>query len=102
MRSQFEDALDGMGAGILRYAEPPWSAGQEGYGTALEDQGVLMDWVLDDGADHCDDCPDLEAGSPYTADALDTWPGQGDTQCLDHCRCTIQAEADSWAAFIGE
>ena len=88
-----------MGYGIERYSQPPWDAGQEAYGQALDDNEVLLDWVLDDGADHCEECPDVADGGPYTADELDVWPG--DLECQDNCRCSIQAEESSWNAFIG-
>lgn len=58
-------------------------------------QGVLKglpnawcEWKLG-RAEHCDDCLALAAGSPYRVGQLPTWPGQGDTQCLNNCRCGV-------------
>jgi hypothetical protein len=73
-----------------------------GYGNQLGEFDVLMAWVLDDGADHCDECPVLAADGPYAAEEIPTWPGQGDTPCLDRCKCEIHADADSWNDIFGE
>jgi hypothetical protein len=93
--------LDSILSDVTRYAEPPWGAGQEAYGSQLDDNGVLLDWETESG-DPCDDCLDLEGGSPYSADDIPTWPAEGDTECLDNCKCHIAAEEDSWNAAFGE
>lgn len=41
-------------------------------------------------AEHCDDCIRLANGSPYTAKTLPTVPGAGATECLSHCKCTLE------------
>ncbi len=49
-------------------------------------------WVLG-GTDHCEDCPDLAAGSPYTDDTLPSYPGDGATACISRCACELVTEA---------
>lgn len=39
--------------------------------------------------DHCQDCPYLEANSPYMKDTLYTAPRRGDTPCLSNCKCRL-------------
>jgi hypothetical protein len=47
-------------------------------------------WDLNGGVeDHCQDCPYLEANSPYMKDTLYTAPRRGDTPCLSNCRCRL-------------
>ena len=94
----FDAKLEALRSSVTRYAEPSWGAGWNGYGDALRDKNILMVWVLGD-AQHCGDCLSLADGSPYAE--LPTWPGMGDTQCLDRCKCTVQADPDSWAASLG-
>lgn len=38
----------------------------------------------------CPDCIALEAGSPYTADTLPTYPGAGQTVCRTNCKCHLR------------
>ncbi len=40
---------------------------------------------------HCPKCPQLAAGSPYTAETLPTVPG-GDTPCQQFCYCHLEDE----------
>jgi hypothetical protein len=94
----FDQKLEALRSSVTRYAEPPWGAGHQGYGAQLEDRNILMIWVLDDGAEHCADCPALADGSPY--EHLPTWPGYGDTQCVDRCKCQVQADPASWDASL--
>lgn len=95
--------LDALRSSITRYAEPPWGAGQQGYGAQLEANDVLLEWQLDpDVDDHCDDCIYLADHSPYAKGEIPSWPGAGDTVCLDRCHCQVTAEADSWAQAFGE
>ena|GEM_PF-4875624 len=50
---------------------------------------VTFDWVL--GFEkHCEDCPQIAALSPYTKDTLIGYPGDGDTECLGNCTCTLE------------
>jgi len=39
--------------------------------------------------EHCDDCLELAANSPYTKDTLPTVPRAGDTKCLWRCKCSL-------------
>ncbi len=97
-----DDKIAAIGTDVTRYADPPWSSGMSGYGNQLGAMDVQLVWTLDDEAEHCEDCPALAAGSPYTIEAIPTWPAQGDTECLDHCRCVITADPQSWADAFGE
>jgi hypothetical protein len=92
--------LDALGSDVLRYADPPWNAGYVGYGTALDNFDVKMDWVsvLDDNT--CDQCEEMANGSPYAVGDMDIWPGEA--TCLNNCRCEINAEEESWVAAFGE
>jgi hypothetical protein len=95
-----DEQIDALTAGIERYAEPPWGVAQQSYGEGLDENQVLLDWVLDPEAEHCEGCEDAAAGAPYSADEMPGWPGEQD--CLDHCRCTIVPEADSWNEIFGD
>ena len=102
--ARIDAKLESLRSSITRYAEPPWGAGNQGYGAGLEESGVMLVWELGDPVtDHCDDCPDLAANSPYERGAIPTWPKLGDTQCMDRCYCSIVADPETWnAAFPNE
>lgn len=52
--------------------------------------GMDITWTLGD-ADHCDDCVDLAAGSPYNEqNPLPTTPGSCETQCVANCQCELE------------
>jgi hypothetical protein len=93
--------LDALQSDVTRYAEPPWNAGYIGYGQGLGDYDIRLVWVSENDENTCDDCADMDAGSPYAVGDLETWPGSGDTQCLDRCRCEIQPDEDDWADAFG-
>lgn len=48
----------------------------------------LFDWVML-AAEHCSQCPELQAGSPYKRDELPTRPGAGETPCRQNCGCVL-------------
>lgn len=50
---------------------------------------AIFDWVLGGAEEHCEDCPVLAEGSPYSRDTLYTTPGAGDTPCLCYCKCHL-------------
>jgi hypothetical protein len=104
--SQIDDKLDALGSDVTRYADGPWATGQAAYGNALGEWDVRMLWILEDGADHCDDCPDLAAQADdaggWAAEDVPTWPGMGDTACLDRCKCSIEAEPASFEEAFPE
>lgn len=54
-------------------------------------------WVLGAIEDHCSDCPQLEALSPYDRDTLFQVPGDNLTPCKFHCRCHIEWRLDGTA-----
>ena len=63
-------------------------------GTANENFLLASDetewtWKMAEIEDHCSDCPELSAGSPYTSESLPTVPGNNDTTCLFNCKCTL-------------
>jgi len=49
--------------------------------------------------DHCQDCPYLEANSPYMKETLYTSPRQGDTPCLTNCKCRLVRSSDGQTGF---
>ena len=98
---RIEAKLEALRSAVNRYAEPPWGAGQQGYGEALGAADVLIDWQLGADEDHCEDCLDLADGSPYAKGDVPTWPKAGDTTCFDNCYCSIVADSDSWDAVFG-
>jgi hypothetical protein len=58
------------------------------YGSA----GSSFNWVLGAVEDHCEDCPILAAGGPYTVESLYTYPSMGDTPCLVNCKCFLRRD----------
>lgn len=48
-----------------------------------------FDWVLGGTEDHCEDCPEFAADSPWQADELFAYPGSGETQCKFNCLCHL-------------
>lgn len=93
--------LEAFRSSVTRYAGVNWRAGQEAYGRGLDKNTVYMIWQAEDDGNVCDDCLDLEAEGPYSAEDIPTWPCGGETICLDNCRCTIEADRDSWDAATG-
>lgn len=80
-------------------ADITWSGFQDGYlDAATADQAGLrlqLWWELEPAAQHCDDCPEYAAGSPYDApgsggNELDATPGDGHTQCGASCKCSLR------------
>ena len=71
------------------YAERGTAMFEAGHVSSLPDD-VLLDWEMQP-AEHCLDCPDYEAGSPYTKDTLPGYPGEGFhlSACGTNCCCTI-------------
>jgi hypothetical protein len=55
-------------------------------------------WVLEPRAEHCSECPQLAAASPYDApwvqggNILYNSPGDGQTECGAGCKCSLQYE----------
>jgi len=50
---------------------------------------VGIKWVLDEFAEHCDDCISLSA-STYTWETLPFVPKSGNTKCLFNCKCHLE------------
>jgi hypothetical protein len=78
------------------YAEPSWSAGNQGYGETLDASDVTLDWICE--ADACPICAPLPDGNPYTTAALPMWPGDPHP----NCRCYVTPSDESWTAIFGE
>lgn len=71
-----------------------WTAEQHGYHDAGASSGLEIDWELDEGpVKHCEDCPRVAEGSPYTPRGgdhpLPFLPGTGHTRCGANCRCSL-------------
>lgn len=64
------------------------------------DDGEEFYWDLNGAVeDHCQDCPYLEANSPYMKDTLYTAPRRGDTPCLSNCKCRLVRASDGQTGF---
>lgn len=56
-------------------------------------------WRLGVGEEHCDDCPYVADGSPYTKSTLYLSPRDGSTQCLSNCKCYLVRSSDGLVGF---
>jgi hypothetical protein len=87
------------------YANEIYQTATEAMAKPVFDAGILMDWDIDPAADHCDQCPGLAEGGPYSdpdnpvdgADPLPTYPGN--TDCFSNCKCQLVFEQASWDAY---
>lgn len=61
-------------------------------GFVYASSGNQFDWVLGAVEDHCDECPIMAAGGPYTEETLYTVPGLADHPCLTNCRCFLKRD----------
>jgi hypothetical protein len=77
---------DAIGDRAASYANRMTGTANEAF--ALSSPDAEFDWVLG-GENNCDDCPDLAAGSPYTAENLPPPPGSNETACLFNCNCEL-------------
>lgn len=59
-----------------------------------ESVGFYFDWMLGGTEDHCSECPDYAAGSPWAVNELPTHPGNNDTPCRFNCLCFLRREDD--------
>lgn len=57
------------------------------------------DWVLGAVEEHCSDCPELAAMSPWTKGTAVTHPGMGETPCLGNCQCHWVRVSDGLVGF---
>lgn len=51
---------------------------------------VEYDWKLGGTEQHCEECPQIAALSPYRKDTLFAHPGDGSTPCLGNCDCHLE------------
>lgn len=63
------------------------------------DDGEEFDWVLGAVEEHCAECPELAALSPWLKDEFPTFPGSGGTPCLTRCRCHLVRSSDGLSGF---
>lgn len=56
--------------------------------TSTSPRQSLFDWVMLN-PEHCDACPALQEGSPYTQITLPSHPGDGSTPCRVNCGCVL-------------
>lgn len=92
-----QDLADGKYDGITpaldqrlgMYASKGSSTASAGFVDGSDDNEEFY-WDLNGAVeDHCQDCPYLEANSPYMKDTLYTAPRRGDTPCLSNCKCRL-------------
>uniref|UniRef100_A0A6M3KKJ3 Uncharacterized protein n=2 Tax=viral metagenome TaxID=1070528 RepID=A0A6M3KKJ3_9ZZZZ len=85
-------ALMALRARVAAYAGQAWAAGALGTGERATVMGRGVRWVLDDQAQHCDDCPRYAGFYPSFDDMLaqtgGAMPGAG-VQCDGNCRCQL-------------
>lgn len=62
------------------------------------DSDDLFEWRLGI-TEHCNDCIDLAAGSPYGKGELWTHPAMGDTECKVNCACYLVRLSDGREGF---
>ncbi len=62
------------------------------------DSEETFTWHLG-AADHCEDCPVLAEGSPYSKDTIWTTPGGNETPCLMNCTCRLTRDSDGQSGF---
>jgi hypothetical protein len=67
-----------------------WQGFQVGRLDEMEQQEILINWVLEPAAEHCPTCLAFAAGSPYTAATLPGVPAQANTECNGSCRCNLE------------
>ncbi|MDE2104315.1 MAG: hypothetical protein KGL39_44165 [Patescibacteria group bacterium] len=91
-------------------ADITWSGFQDGYvdAASADRAGLKLQlwWELEPSAQHCDDCPQYAAGSPYDApgsaasggNELNATPGDGHTACGASCKCGLRY---GWTALSG-
>lgn len=61
----------------------------QGLMEAWPDQ-VSITWRLGDVEDHCQDCLDFAANSPYTKASLPAVPRDGTSRCVGNCDCSLE------------
>jgi phage portal protein BeeE len=96
-----QEAASAVDSRLELYAEPAWNVFEHVKGEAYEYQsGLLLDWTLDPASQHCEDCPDVADGSPYTTSTGDNpipdWPGDDGQACGIRCNCSVTPEEESW------
>lgn len=79
-------------ARIRQYGRATQQSYWNTYIRRFEGANVLIWWVLG-VADHCEVCPSLAAGSPYTREQLGgRVPSNADTPCRANCNCHLRIE----------
>lgn len=58
-----------------------------------------FNWDEGETEDHCRDCPEIAANSPYHAVDLPSYPGDGSTECLGSCLCNLVRMSDGLRGF---
>lgn len=76
---------------VQMYAVRLRGTGNEAWTVMLPNDTAIY-WDMLEGEDHCENCPELQASSPYTPLSIPTFPGAGDTQCMFNCKCSLHTE----------
>lgn len=63
---------------------------QESQTLAKEGKQTKATYVLDEDAQHCDDCLERAANSPYDLDEMPGLPGDGSTECGPGDKCDVE------------
>lgn len=79
------------------YAQKMRGTSGDAFVAACADEDEFT-WVMA-GIEHCSDCPELAALSPWTKDTLFAKPGDGETDCLGNCKCHLERSSDGRQSF---
>jgi hypothetical protein len=91
--------LAGIDNRVTLQGQVTWPGMQDGYvdAGASDPAGPYqyLFWDLEPSAQHCGDCPDVAAGSPYDppgsgGNELQQTPGDGQTECGAACKCSLR------------
>lgn len=93
-RAQIAAVLDRLERETGRVVEGlRWAAAELAAAERARQEGRQVWWHLDPAAKHCEVCPEIAAGSPYSSvEAIGGVPGSGLSPCGANCRCYLTFE----------
>lgn len=94
---RYADSENGLANRVQMYANKGSSTASRGFLDGSPDQDEFY-WDMTI-AEHCEDCPYLEASSPFLKETLYTTPRGGDTACLSNCKCRLVRGSDGQTGF---
>lgn len=93
-----------FGGRVESYSGAMWTAMQEAQGVTAQEaqeagEGGRVEWMLEEGAAHCDDCTDFAGVYDSWDEMMVTTGGRlpGEVECSANCRCSLWVEVgDEW------